>query len=348
MAETILFLFIGISFASGDKDMIHQKILRVMACAVTVWTLCACGASKTQTDGAQQEKTPAAYAWVADSLKNFTVLDVRETGPRSAKMGVRLDFNNPMSLAFELSQLHAHLLVDGQPCFEITSPGTLIISRKARETYLTEVQVALAEGANVFSVLNVLRSRNRPELTLDFSARVALRGGALGAVIHKTMSLDDYLETERLKAVLAGLSFEYKMLGMTLGGTLHGFDLVFLDLDGQNDASALLEMDLECTNMAQLLPEMHLDASVKVDDRQAFDFASKYDLDIKPGRRQYYIPVTLRQSAEFNPCLLLNLLRDKAEGERYTFKLSMDLQMLLRLPVGSKTLEYKDILLTVR
>ena len=118
--------------------MIHQKILRVMACAVTVWTLCACGASKTQTDGAQQEKTPAAYAWVADSLKNFTVLDVRETGPRSAKMGVRLDFNNPMSLAFELSQLHAHLLVDGQPCFEITSPGTLIISRKARETYLAE------------------------------------------------------------------------------------------------------------------------------------------------------------------------------------------------------------------
>lgn len=266
-----------------------------------------------------------SFSWVADSLKTVELLNITVKDQRNAIATVRIGFSNP-TMAFEISNVNADLIIDGRTCCSVATRNIIAVEKKSDKTYLTDVDIVIPEDANIFSILNVLKSRYKASFSLSASMKVAMRGG-LGATFRTDIPLDGILKSEVLITHLLEKPFSISPLPGQF--SVKSFDILYIDELGSDGFQALLEIGIDSPSLMKISPEIGIAGMMKLSGAEAFDIESVYRLDIKSGYRMYYIPVRGKLAEGFNPCALLNLLKS---GSRET------LSIVLRQPkiVGEK------------
>lgn len=250
------------------------------------------------------------FSWIADSLKGLELLNVTVKDSLNAVATVRLEFSNPIG-AFEISDVNADFLIDDMACFKASTVNIIPIEKKCRKTYLSDVNISIPEGSNVFHILNVLKQRYRPEMNLDASIKVAMRGG-LGVNVRKNIDLDGIFHADSLCAQFLGKDFSISPVPGQF--SISSFDVLYMDEEGTDSFLALLEIGLKAPSVMKVTPEIGLAGKIMFSGKDAFYIESVYKLDIKSGERMYYIPIKGKVLDGFNPCTLLNLLKSGDSG----------------------------------
>jgi len=238
------------------------------------------------------------FSWIADSLKTIELVNVSATDATHATATVRIGFSNP-GTGFEISNVSADFLVDGQKCFNASTVNIIAVEKKCDKTYLADINISIPEGANPLSILNVLRRRYKAQLSLDCSFKVSLRGG-VGITLHQEIDLNELVNIEPFSVSASTFAGKF---------SFDGFDILYIDEMGTDSCLALLEMKLTAPAVAKGIPEFSFGGKLKFCGTEAIRLSALYDIDIKDGNRMYYIPFSCSLLNGFNPCLLLNMLK---------------------------------------
>lgn len=248
----------------------------------------------------------SSYSWITDSLKTIELVNVSVKDSNHAVATVRIGFNNPKG-AFEISQVSAVFAVDGRQCFNASTANIIAVEKKCNKTYLADVDIVIPDSTNFFNILNVLKVRYSPRMTLDTSFKVALRGG-VGIKLHKLFQMDEIFKADALEANFLGTQFSiYPLPGKF---SVEAFDILYIDEIGTDGFLALIEMKMVAPAVMKASPELGFVGTIKYSGKEAFCFESVYKLDIKSGERVYYIPIKGRMLGGFNPCEMLNMLKN--------------------------------------
>ena len=262
--------------------------------------------SASKKDSQDDDIRESSYSWITDSLKTIELVNVSVKDSKHAVATVRIGFNNPKG-AFEISQVCADFAVDGRQCFSASTVNIIAVEKKCDKTYLADVDITIPDSTNFFNILNVLKVRYSPRMTLDTSFKVALRGG-MGIRLHKVFQLDEIFKADALEASFLGTQFGiYPLPGKF---SVEAFDILYIDEIGTDGFLALIEMKMVAPAVMKASPEIGFAGTIKFSGKDAFSFESVYKLDIKSGERVYYIPIRGRMLGGFNPCEMLNLLKN--------------------------------------
>lgn len=250
------------------------------------------------------------FSWIADSLKSLELLNLTVKDSLNAVATVRIGFSNPIG-AFEISDVNASCLIDGAECFRAATVNIMAIEKKCDKTYLTDVNLSMPEGSNVFRILNILKQRYKPQMNLDASIKVAMRGG-MGITVRRNIDMDGIFHTDSLCAQILGKSFSISHVPGEF--SVRSFDVLYMDEIGTDGFHALLEIGLQAPSLMKVTPEIGLAGKIIFSGKDAFYIESVYKLDIKAGERMYYIPIKGKVLDGFNPCTLLKLLKSEDNG----------------------------------
>lgn len=105
---------------------------------------------------------------------------------------VRVGIHNPAA-GFELTDFRGTVKIKGQEAL-VLDADQLIVSGKTDKTYNVPVHGSISPGFNPFQLLNFLNSSaSVDDVTLDVSARVAMRGGIGKKLEYKDIKVSDYI-----------------------------------------------------------------------------------------------------------------------------------------------------------
>lgn len=232
------------------------------------------------------------------SVTDFEIVSVTPSSSdsSSAQALLKVGLSNPI-VGFELTNLTGLLKVDGRPCVRI-SADQLIVFGKSERIYMIPASVTVPEGANIFDILNVLKTRNTPRITVGVSGKVALRGGA-GINVHKDIELDSFIDA---KSLISGVSgFNLKKL------IINGINVVSVEPGGTDKCRVLFDVNL--SNPYVKIEVSDVRALLKIDSIPGIDLISAGTAVIEKGDNVYFLSLEGSLSEGFNPCSLLKLIQ---------------------------------------
>lgn len=232
------------------------------------------------------------------SVTDFEIVSVTPSSSdlSSAQALLKVGISNPI-VGFELTGLNGLLKVDGKPCVCI-STDQLIVFGKSDRTYMIPVSVTVPDGANIFDILNVLKTRNKPRFVVGVSGKVALRGGA-GFVVQRDISLDSFIDAKSLISSVSG--FNLKKL------IINGINIVSVESEGVDRCRILFDVNL--SNPYVKIEVSDIEALLKMDSVPGIDLRSAGTTVIEKGDNVYFLSLEGFLSEGFNPCSLLKLLQ---------------------------------------
>ena len=126
-------------------------------------------------------------------VTSFEVVSITPKGLNEIDALVKVGFHNP-AMAFELTDAVGIAKVKGMPCLQVGA-DQLIVAGKCDKTYSIPVHGELAQGFNPFQLLQLLSNQmGADDLTLDVSAKVALRGGIGKKIDLKDIPLSKFMK----------------------------------------------------------------------------------------------------------------------------------------------------------
>lgn len=232
------------------------------------------------------------------SLTDFEIVSVTPSSSdsSSAQALLKVGLSNPI-VGFELTGLTGLLKVDGKPCVRI-SADQLIVFGKSERTYMIPASVTVPDGANIFDILNVLKTRNSPRVSVGVSGKVALRGGA-GFTVHRDISLDSFIDAKSLTSGVSGINLK-KLI-------INGINIVSVESEGVDRCRVLFDVNL--SNPYVKIEISDIRALLKMDSIPAVDLISAGTTVIEKGDNVYFFSLEGSLSGGFNPCSLLKLLQ---------------------------------------
>ena len=259
-------------------------------------------------------------------VESFELVSVTPTGADSGDALVRVGLDNPIS-AFELFDASATLKVGDVSCATIAT-DQLVVSGKCSRTYLVPVRISIPDGANLFELLNVLKSENVPLLSMDVSGKVALRGG-MGVNVNRNISLSDKMDLGQYVSALAGKSFK--------DFTVTDFELCSVKTIGNDRCEVVFKLGVSNPYISLELSSMS--GVLKLDGVNGLEIYDR-DLTVVPkGESAHYLSFDGKISDGFNPCILLNILKETGAPS-----LSADFAARIAMRGGiGKTFRWNDI-----
>lgn len=232
------------------------------------------------------------------SLTDFEIVSVTPSSSdsSSAQALLKVGLSNPI-VGFELTGLTGLLKVDGKPCVRI-SADQLIVFGKSERTYMIPASVTVPDGANIFDILNVLKTRNSPRVSVGVSGKVALRGGA-GFTVHRDISLDSFIDAKSLTSGVSGINLK-KLI-------INGINVVSVEPEGTDKCRVLFDVNL--SNPYVKIEISDIEALLKMDSIPGIDLRSAGTTVIEKGDNVYFFSLEGSLSGGFNPCSLLKLLQ---------------------------------------
>lgn len=263
------------------------------------------------------------------SLSSLEFVSITPRGESSGDALLRVGLNNPIS-AFELTDISAILKIEGVACVEF-STDQLMIAAKCDKIYTIPVSVDIPEGANIFELLNVLKSGNESDISLEVSARPALRGG-LGLRVKRTIPLGDKINMGDFVSTVIGKSVkDLKITDLEICSIKTG--------DSRDSCEVLMRIGLNNPYMSFELSS--LSGIVKLNGVKGINISDEDLTVISKGNNVYYITLVGSRVAGFNLCSLLNLLKNSGQPS-----LTADLSVRLAFRGGIGTnFKWKDIVL---
>lgn len=263
------------------------------------------------------------------SLSSFEFVSLAPKGERSGEALIKLGLNNPIQ-AFELTDINGILKIGDTACVSIHT-DQLMISGKCDKVYSVPFTVSIPEGANLFELLKVLKTNGVPEISIDFSARPALRGG-IGVKIKGNYNLSEKMQMGGFVSSVIGKSF--KDLKVT------DFELCEVNTANSVDSCQVL-MKFGLVNPYIPFELSSVSGKLQLNGIPGINITDKDLTVVKKGEGIYYLTFDGELASGFNPCLLLNLLKQSGQPS-----LTADLSVRLALRGGiGKTFTWKNIVL---
>lgn len=98
-------------------------------------------------------------------------------------------------MAFTVQNVEGTIKIDGNPCIVLTS-DQLLVDGNTEKAYLVPVKGRLSNDFNPWQLLDLLNEKDFSKLTVDATAKVALRSGIGKNIVVKDMPLDKLLKKE--------------------------------------------------------------------------------------------------------------------------------------------------------
>ena len=272
-------------------------------------------------------------------IESFEIVQLKENGANAATAFVELGLDNPVA-AFELSGISAILKIDGQEYARLTTPETekLIISKGKQKQHFS-ADVHLCEGVNPFLILSVLQTINGPSLKLDIEARAAVRGGA-GARLKISKDLSDKDFGAYINKYVSGMTFnkvlkDLKITKLQLQGGITDFDVVSVTApEGTRsfESELRLRLDIKDVPLKDGLIVSDICADLNMDSETFAVISSRERQSIEAADKIYAIVISGDMKDDFNPCMLLSLLKEDKPRIFLTGSLLVDLGFKIKLP----------------
>ena len=124
---------------------------------------------------------------------SFEIVSVSPRGLTSIDAVVDVGVHNPAG-QFTVSDISCTVRYKGDPCIDI-SADPVTVARRSDEVYRIPLTGTLAKGSNPFQLLELLGNQGNMEaVTLDVSARAALRGGIGKEIEYQDVPLQRLLD----------------------------------------------------------------------------------------------------------------------------------------------------------
>lgn len=260
-------------------------------------------------------------------LKSFELVSVTPEGADAANALVRLTLFNPTS-SFEISGAKATLMIGDSPAATI-SADQLIVSGKTEKEYMIPVKVQIPRESNIFSLLTLLKPKDVPALSLSVSGKVAMRGGVGVNLNNKIIPLDGIMDVGSFTSSIAGAGFK--------DITVNSFEVCMVEPVGTDSVEILVKLSINNPRVG--FEVSALSGTLKFDRKDGIAVSSDDLIVVRKGEKNYYIALQGRFAEGFNPCSILNLLKETGRPE-----LSADLSVRLAARGGlGKTLNWENI-----
>lgn len=126
------------------------------------------------------------------SVTSVELLSVSPRGLFELNALVRVGIHNPAP-SFELTEVQGTVKIKGQEAL-VMDADQLIVSGRTDKMYNVPVHGSISPGFNPFQLLNFLNSSTSLEdVTLDVSARVAIRGGIGKKLEYKDIKVSNLI-----------------------------------------------------------------------------------------------------------------------------------------------------------
>ena len=130
------------------------------------------------------------------SVTSFNLVSVAPQGTSGVSILIEIGINNP-GIGIEITDLQAVLKIDSSPVLVLSSDQLMVDGHKEK-VYSVPMKGRIADGANPFKLLKLLGSeRVTDPVSLDFEARMALRGGIGKKIEINDIQLDEYLRQKK-------------------------------------------------------------------------------------------------------------------------------------------------------
>lgn len=127
-------------------------------------------------------------------VTSFNIISATPRGINELYATIELGIKNPI-MAFTVQNVEGTIKIDGNPCIVLTS-DQLLVDGNTEKAYLVPVKGRLSNDFNPWQLLDLLNEKDFSKLTVDATAKVALRSGIGKNIVVKDMPLDKLLKKE--------------------------------------------------------------------------------------------------------------------------------------------------------